>query len=296
LPFWHGADRPQQARYDAMRILILGGSGMLGHALLQAFAPRHDVRATLHQPLERYQQWPLFDSTRAFAGIDVCAPAALAGVLAQFRPEAVVNCVGLVKQRPKGQEALANLEINAAAPHRIALLCRDAGARLIHVSTDCVFSGRKGLYTEADQGDAEDVYGRAKFLGELHEPHCLTLRTSFVGRELAGKLGLLEWFLAQRGPIKGYRRAIFSGLTTLELARIIDMLLTRFPRANGLYHVSSEPIDKYALLKLFQEHFRQPVAIEADDSVVVDRSLDSSRFRRDFDYRPPDWPAMVKEL
>ena len=167
---------------------------------------------------------------------------------------------------------------------------------MIQVSTDCVFSGRKGLYTEADNPDAEDVYGRAKLLGEPNAPHCLTLRTSFVGRELAGKLGLLEWFLAQSGAIKGFRRAIFSGFTTTELARIIEMLLTRFPKASGLYHVSSEPIDKYSLLKLFRERFHQPVTIEADDRVAVDRSLDSSRFRRDFDYRPPDWPAMAREL
>jgi dTDP-4-dehydrorhamnose reductase len=279
-----------------MRILILGGSGMLGHALLQALQPRHDVRATLHHPIERYRPCPLFQESNSFGGIDICSPGALAPVLDRFQPEAVINCVGLVKQREEAGDALANLEINAAAPHRIARLCGDAGIRLIHVSTDCVFSGRKGMYTEADAADAEDLYGRAKFLGELHAPHCLTLRTSFVGRELSSKLGLLEWFLAQSGSIKGFRRAIFSGFTTIELSRVIEMLLTKFPDAGGLYHVSSEPIDKYSLLGLFQAHFRRPVTIDGDESVAIDRSLDSSLFRRDFHYRPPDWPAMVKEL
>ncbi len=279
-----------------MRILILGGSGMLGHALLKALAPRHDVRVTLHHPLEHYRQWPLFHETNSFSGVDVRAPANLAPALIQFRPQAVVNCVGLVKQSPVAGDVLANLEINAAAPHRIAGLCRDTGARLIHVSTDCVFSGRKGMYTETDNPDAEDLYGRAKLLGEPDAPHCLTLRTSFVGRELSGKLGLLEWFLGQTGSIKGFRRAIFSGFTTLEMSRIVEMLLTKFPEASGLYHVSSEPIDKYSLLKLFQDHFRRPLTINGDDSLAIDRSLDSTRFRCDFHYRPPDWPAMVQEL
>ena len=279
-----------------MRILILGGSGMLGHALLETLQARHEVRATLHRPIECYRQWPLFHHGNSFGGIDLRSPAELERVLEQFQPEAVVNCAGLVKQRDDAKDTLMNLEINATAPHRIAGLCRDAGARLIHLSTDCVFSGRKGMYAENDNADAEDIYGRAKLLGEPGGPHSLTLRTSFVGRELSRKLGLLEWFLAQRGPIRGFRRAIFSGFTTLELSRVIEMLLTRFPDASGLYHVSSEPIDKYTLLKLLQDHFRQPVTITGDDSIVIDRSLDSSRFRHNFQYRPPEWPAMVDEL
>jgi dTDP-4-dehydrorhamnose reductase len=279
-----------------MRILVLGGSGMLGHALLKTLQARHDVRATLHRPVEHYRQWSLFHEGNSFGAVDLRSPAMLVRVLDQFQPEVVVNCAGLVKQREGAKDALANLEINAVAPHRIAGLCRDAGARLIHLSTDCVFSGRKGMYSEKDNADAEDLYGRAKLLGELDAPHCLTLRTSFVGRELSHKLGLLEWFLAQSGPIRGYRRAIFSGFTTLEMSRIIEMLLTEFPDASGLYHVSSEPIDKYTLLRLFQDHFRRPVTITSDDSIAIDRSLDSSRFRRSFQYEPPEWPAMVQEL
>ena len=279
-----------------MRILILGGSGMLGHALLKTLQARHDVRVTLHRSTEYYRQWSLFHDGNSFGAVDLRSPARLAQVLDQFRPEAVVNCAGLVKQREDAKDALMNLEINTTAPHRIADLCRDVGARLIHLSTDCVFSGRKGMYTEEDNADAEDLYGRAKFLGEPDAPHCLTLRTSFVGRELARKLGLLEWFLAQSGPIRGFRRAIFSGFTTLEMSRVIEMLLTEFPDASGLYHVSSEPIDKYTLLKLFQDHFRRPVTITEDDSVAIDRSLDSSRFRRTFQYRPPEWPVMVEKL
>jgi dTDP-4-dehydrorhamnose reductase len=278
-----------------MQILILGGSGMLGHALLHTLTPRHDVRVTLHRPLAHYAQWPQFQPANSFDAVDVRRPESLALALAKFRPQAVVNCIGLVKQRHDA-DVLEHLEINAVAPHCIAKLCREASARLIHISTDCVFSGRRGMYTEDDNADAEDFYGRAKYLGEVAAPHGLTLRTSFIGRELSGRLGLLEWFLAQRGPVKGFRRAIFSGLTSLELARVIERLLTQFPTACGLYHVSSEPIDKYTLLNLLRDHFGVATKIESDDAMVIDRSLDSSRFREQFGYRPPAWPAMVQEL
>jgi dTDP-4-dehydrorhamnose reductase len=279
-----------------MRILILGGSGMLGHMLLKTLQPCHDARVTLRHSLEHYRQWPLFRAANSFGDVDVRSPASLVQAISQFRPEAVVNCIGLVKQQGHADDVLENLEINAAAPHRIAKLCRNAESRLIHISTDGVFSGRRGMYTEEDIADAEDLQGRAKHLGELDEPHCMTLRTSIVGRELARRSGLLEWFLAQNRPVKGFKRAVFSGLTTIELSRAIEMLLTKFPKACGLYHVSSEPIDKFTLLHLFRDHFGVKIDILRDEEIVIDRSLNSSRFRREFDYRPPPWPVMVKDL
>jgi len=201
-----------------------------------------------------------------------------------------------VKQRPDAEEAIQNLEINALLPHRLALLCRSIGAHLVHVSSDCVFSGRKGNYTETDPPDADDLYGRTKVLGEVHAANCVTLRTSFIGKELSRKTALLEWFLSQTGSIRGFRKAIFSGFTTIEMARIIEMLLTRFPGAAGLYHVSSEPISKFDLLGLVKERLGLAVEIAPYDGFVCDRSLDSTRFRREFGYRPPDWPTMVEEL
>ena len=279
-----------------MRILILGGDGMLGHQLLASLSPRHDVRVTLRQPLERYAAFGLFGPQNAYGGVELRTTDALLPVLAAFRPEAVINAVGIVKQRPAADEVVPSLEINALLPHRLALACRDAGARLVHMSTDCVFSGRKGNYVETDPDDADDLYGRTKYLGEVHAPNCITLRTSIIGRELARKASLLEWFLAQRGSIRGFRKAIFSGFTTLEMARIIEMLLTRFPRASGLYHVSSEPITKYDLLGLIRQRLGLAIDIQPYDDFVCDRSLDSTRFRSEFSYKPPDWPTMVDEL
>lgn len=279
-----------------MRILILGGDGMLGHQLLCWLQPRHEVRCTVRQDLFAYAQYGLFTPANTFAGVDVRSVERLMEVFADFRPEAVVNCVGIVKQRPSAKESIPSLEINALLPHRLAVLCQTAAARLVHLSTDCVFSGKEGNYLETDPSDAEDLYGKSKFLGEVHDSHCLTLRTSIIGRELSRRKSLLEWFLAQQGTIRGFRRAIYSGFTTLEMSRIIETMLTRYPLASGVYHVSSDPINKFDLLRLFRDKLGHQIEILPDETFVCDRSLDSSRFREEFSYRPPAWETMVAEL
>lgn len=279
-----------------MKILVLGGDGMFGHQFYKLLRDRHDVRVTLRQDFGAYAGYGLFDRERAYTGIDVRSSDRLAEVLADFRPEAVVNGVGIVKQRHSARESIPSLEINALLPHRLAELTRLGGARLVHLSTDCVFSGRQGMYRETDVSDAQDLYGRSKYLGEVSESHTLTLRTSIIGPELSRKTSLLEWVLAQRGQVRGFRHAIFSGLTTLELSRVIERLLVEYPRASGLYQVSSEPINKYDLLRLIQRAYRLPIEVWPDDQFVIDRSLDSARFRQDFGYTPPTWPQMVEEI
>jgi dTDP-4-dehydrorhamnose reductase len=279
-----------------VRILILGGDGMLGHQLLNYLAARHETRVTLHQDLSSYASLGLFHHGNTYASIDVRSVDRLTEVVADFRPQVVINAIGIVKQRPTSLASLPSLEINSLLPHRLAVLCKAVGARLVHISTDCVFSGRKGNYQENDPSDAEDLYGKSKYLGELHDSHCLTLRTSIIGRELIRKNGLLEWFLSQKTPVKGYRHAIFSGFTTLEIARIIERMLLHYPQASGVYQVSSEPITKYALLLLFREILGHGVEIVPDEVFHCDRSLDSSRFRREFNYSPPSWERMIEEL
>lgn len=280
-----------------MRILILGGDGMLGHQLLRHFRGRHEVRVTLRLGHEAYEAHRLFEPSMTFYGVDATRTEVLLQVLAEFRPQAVVNAVGIVKQRSEAKEVIASLEINSLLPHRLALLCRTIGARLIHVSTDCVFSGRRGHYRETDQPDAEDLYGRTKLLGEVSEAHCLTMRTSMIGPELSRKTGLLEWFLAQRGQtVKGFTKAVFSGFPTVELARIIERVLTDVPTVHGLYHVAARPISKYDLLTLVRDRLRLPIAIERDEMFECDRSLDASRFDRDTGYSPPAWEAMIDNM
>ena len=218
-------------------------------------------------------------------------------VIADFRPEAVVNTIGIVKQRSDAKEVIPSLEINSLLPHRIALACRTFGARLVHLSTDCVFSGRKGNYCETDFSDADDLYGRTKFLGEVSESHCLTLRTSMIGPELSRKTGLLEWFLAQRGQtVKGFTKAIFTGFPTTELARIVEQVLMDVPTIHGVYHVAARPISKYDLLTLIRDRLKLPITIERDSTFECDRSLDATRFHRDTGYSPPPWNVMINDM
>jgi dTDP-4-dehydrorhamnose reductase len=279
-----------------MKILILGGDGMLGHQLFLRLREGFETRVTLRQDFPAYRHLGCFSPEEVYTGIDVRVTDRLLAVLADFRPEYVVNAVGMVKQRPEGHEHIANLEVNALLPHRLGLACRAIDANLIHISTDCVFSGRRGNYTEADQPDPVDVYGYSKLLGEVSGPGVLTLRTSIIGLELMRHTSLIEWFLDQRGPIKGYRQAIFSGFTTRELSRIIERLVTQHAGVMGLYHLASEPISKYDLLVQLRDRLRRDIEITPDDALHCDRSLDSSRFRNTFDYRPPSWDGMLEEL
>ena len=280
-----------------MRILIFGGDGMLGHQLFRHFKERHEVRVTLRLGREAYDAHRLFDQRTAFYGIDARQTDPLLQVMAEFHPETVVNAVGIVKQRSDAKEVIPSLEINSLLPHRLALVCRTVGARLVHLSTDCVFSGRKGNYCEADFADADDVYGRTKFLGEVSEAHCLTLRTSMIGPELSRKTGLLEWFLAQQGrTVQGFTKAIFSGFPTSELARIVERVLVDAPTLHGVYHAAAGPISKCDLLTLIRDRLRLPITIERDSTFECDRSLDASRFHRDTGYSPPAWEAMIDDM
>ncbi len=279
-----------------MRVLVTGGDGMLGHQVFKHLSVRHDVKVTLRQNLSSYQEYGLFDNENSYSGIDVRNLESILDVFADFQPQAVVNCVGIVKQRAVAKESIPSIEINSLLPHRLAVLCKSVSARLIHMSTDCVFSGKKGNYRECDPSDAEDLYGKSKYLGEVIGDNCLTLRTSIIGRELSRKKSLLEWFLNQKGTVKGYKYAIFSGLTTIEMSRIIEIILVNHPTVTGLYHVSSQPISKLDLLLKIKEALRLDTDIIADDSVRIDRSLESALFREKFNYQPPTWNDMIKEL
>jgi len=269
---------------------------MLGHQLLREFSERHDVRVTLRQGFSAYTAAGIFSFANSFADVDVRVTDRLLEVLAQFRPDAVVNAVGIVKQRPNGLDAIPNLEINALLPHRLALICHATGARLVHLSTDCVFSGSRGMYREAERPDPVDIYDHSKLLGEVDGEGAITLRTSMIGLSLNRKTSLIEWFLRQTGSVSGYRNAIYSGLTTKELARVIEKLLVLHPSASGTYHLSSSPISKYDLLVKLRDLLKLHIAIVPDDELRCNRSLDSTRFRREFSYTPPSWSEMLEEL
>ena len=269
---------------------------MLGHQLLRQWAARHEVHVTLRGKAALYGSQPIFRAGAAITDIDVRSTSDVERCIGTTRPEVIINAVGLVKQRSNTDDCTANMQLNSLFPHQLAYLARKAEARLVHFSTDCVFSGRRGMYSEQDLPDAQDLYGRSKLLGETYYRHTLTLRTSIIGRELSRNTGLLEWFLAQRAPVKGYRRAIYSGFTTIEMARIVERLLVASPTASGVWHVSSAPVNKYDLLCLVRQYFKLDTDIAPDDSFVCDRSLDSNRFRSAFGYVPPSWEMMIQEL
>ena len=270
---------------------------MLGHKLVQAFHSDFETWATLRGRTREYERFGLFDADRTIEGIDVNSFDALTAAVERVRPDAIINCVGVIKQLAQARDPIPSLTINSLLPHRLQKLALAAGARLIHFSTDCVFAGTKGMYTEAEPSDAQDLYGRTKFLGETSGPGALTIRSSIIGRELQSASGLVEWFLGNRGGrVKGFRSAVYTGFTTAVMAGIGRSVLLKHPDLQGTMQVSSDPIDKYALLLLIREAFGVEIQVEADDSVVVDRSLDSSLFREKTGFAPPSWREMIEEM
>ena len=239
-----------------MKILILGGTGMLGHRLWINLQKEHEVWVTVRGEHNPFPNLPEFPAEFIRYRVDGMNFDEVARAIASIQPNLVINCIGLIKQmEPIASDPLFSISLNSLLPHRVSLICSVAKIRMIHISTDCVFSGRKGNYTEDDQSDAEDLYGRTKFLGEVQYPNTITLRTSIIGQELKNHLGIIDWFLAQTGTIKGFKRAIYTGFTTQEMSRIIMKYLIPHPEMSGLYHISSEPISKYDLLMLTKEAY-----------------------------------------
>lgn len=279
-----------------LKILVIGGDGMLGHRLFESWKGHHDVIPTLRRERGAYAGLPRDLAAAARYGLDLTALEPLTDLLAELRPDLVVNAAGIVKQRAEAHDALPSLAINSIYPHRLAQLCRLGGARLVHLSTDCVFSGRKGNYTEQDLPDPPDLYGRSKLLGEVEAPGCLTLRTSMIGLELGRKSSLVEWFLAQKGPVRGFTRAIFTGFITAELARAIEHLVTQPEPVEGRWHLAMAPISKFDLLMGLKARLGLALDIERDDAFSCDRSLDASALFARTTYRPPSWEASLDEL
>jgi dTDP-4-dehydrorhamnose reductase len=280
------------------RVLILGATGALGHVMFTRLSGREglEVFGTVRDQ-EQAGRWFSPDLlNKCLGNVNAFNFNSLIHALATVKPEVVVNCIGIVKQSHLAADPVMSISINSLLPHRIAVACRLAGIRLIQMSTDCVFDGVRGNYREEDPPNALDIYGRTKALGEVTSAGYLTVRTSIICHELRGKLGLIEWFLAQEGEVRGFTRAVFSGFPMVTFTRIIEKFLLDKPGLTGLYHISSVPITKYDLLKLVAKQYGKKIEITADDSLKVDRSLDSSSFRKITGFTPPSWPEMVAEM
>jgi len=279
------------------RLLVLGGGGMLGHKLWQLAGDRLETWATVRQVTPALKAAGLGHPDRTIEGIDVRQPGHIDAALEHARPDAVVNCVGIIKQLAAAKDPVESIAINALHPHLLARACAARGIRLIHISTDCVFDGQRGGYREDDPPNATDLYGRSKALGEVGAPGCVTVRTSIIGRELTGTSGLVEWFLSRRkGTADGFARAVFSGFTTTALSGILLRILTDHAQLQGLYHVAAAPIDKHTLLHLLNGAYGAGVAITRRDEPRIDRSLDGARFNVVTGFAPPAWEAMIAEM
>jgi len=279
------------------KVFVLGASGMLGNAVFRLFSNSDGFAATgIIRSSRSLELLPPSLRKSVISNVDLESADNLLRLFEKHQPNVIINCVGLIKQHADANDPLVVLPINSLLPHRLAMLSSVTNARLVHISTDCVFSGAKGMYLESDFSDARDLYGRSKFLGEVDYPNAITLRTSIIGHELDGTQSLVNWFLSQKDSIKGFTRAIFSGLPTVEIARVIRDYVIPNAHLSGLYHVSADPISKYDLLKIIADVYKKTISIEPDESFIIDRSLDSSRFRKATGFKPRPWLDLVNSM
>lgn len=278
-----------------MNVLVLGASGMLGNVVFRLLSEETGWRVfgTIRSETDR-SYFSSVASDRLLQGVDAGNFDSIVRAYNIACPDIVINCIGLIKQLADAEDPLEAIPINSLLPHRLAKLCEAFSARLIHISTDCVFSGDKGMYREEDYADARDLYGRTKLLGEVDYGPTVTVRTSIIGPELKGARGLLAWFLSQSGRCPGFTRAIFSGIPTIVLAYIIrDVFI---PRADlhGLFHVASKPISKFDLLSLISEIYGKKIKIVPTCDLVIDRSLDPTKLEFKTGYVVAEWPELIK--
>lgn len=259
---------------------------MLGHLLYSELKKNHQTWGTV-----RNKKWDkdLLD------GYDIDDLEKVENLINSKKPDFVINCIGIIKQLKASEDKIISLEVNSLWPHKLASICERHNAKMIHFSTDCVFAGIKGNYLESDVADARDTYGLTKYMGEVDYPHTLTLRTSIIGHELISKISLVDWFLSQDRECKGFSKAIFSGFPTIVMARFLENhVFKKF--VSGVYNFSSEPINKYELLKLIAKEYHKDIKINPSEELIIDRSLNSDKLRKITGFTPPSWPEMIKEM
>ncbi|MCU0239129.1 MAG: SDR family oxidoreductase [Pyrinomonadaceae bacterium] len=278
-----------------MKVLIFGGNGMLGHKLVQSWQNEFDVYTTIRKSFAELEHLQIFERNKTFDNVEVTNFDLVAKIIDEVKPNAIVNAVGIIKQLPTSKNIVKALEINSIFPHKLAEISQAKNIRFITISTDCVFNGKKGNYTEDDISDAEDVYGKSKYLGEVTGENCLTIRTSIIGREIGTSHSLVDWFLSNEGKqVKGFTKAIYTGFPTVVLAEIIADILKNQPNLSGLYQISSNLIDKFSLLKIVREAYNANIEIESDADFQIDRSLNCDKFKNATGFKPKSWEVMIR--
>jgi dTDP-4-dehydrorhamnose reductase len=279
------------------KVLILGASGLIGSGLFQHLSTQAGLQVVgTVRSKNLIECFPKRLRKNLLSGVDVMEGVKTLNLISRLHPNILINCVGLTKHLPVGNDPLAAIPLNAYLPHYLAAHCKKEGVRLIHISSDCVFSGAKGGYRESDIPDATDIYGKSKALGEVDDGRALTLRTSTIGHELASAHGLLNWFLSQADQCYGFKKAVFSGVPTVELARIISDFVIPSPNLVGLYHVAGKRISKYSLLEMIASEYDKNIKIIPDNRFIIDRSLDGRKFSKAVGYKPPSWPKLIKMM
>lgn len=259
---------------------------MLGHVLYSELKKNHTVWGTV-----RSNKW----NPELLSGYEVNDLDKIEKLISEIKPDFVINCIGIIKQLKESKNKIVSIEVNSLWPHQLAEICENHKAQMIHFSTDCVFSGLKGNYFETDLADSRDIYGLSKYMGEVDYPHTLTLRTSIIGHELDTNVSLVDWFLSQSLECKGFTKAVYSGFPTIEVARFLnEYVFNDF--ASGIYQFSSEPINKYELLKLIAETYHKSITINPSDEIKIDRSLNSDRLRTRYSFIPESWPLMISKM
>jgi dTDP-4-dehydrorhamnose reductase len=284
-------------RSQKHRVLVLGATGMLGSTLFRALSKDEslDTFGAIRSATGKKHFMPELHRN-LISNVHLEGEHGPLKALMTAKPDVVINCAGIIKQIPNSKDHIESLAINSSLPHRLAQYSGLVGARLIHFSTDCVFSGNCGQYKEEDVPDAQDLYGRTKYLGEVDYDNAVTLRTSIIGHELASSRSLIDWFLSESHTVKGFRNAIFSGLPTIEVARIVRDFVIPNPKLHGLYHLSAEPINKFDLLNLVAQVYQKHITVTPDEELIIDRSLNSDRFRAATGYSPKAWPDLIKAM
>ncbi len=281
-----------------MKILILGVKGMLGHTLFYYFSKikNYAVYATERGTKDLNRFFPEMMLQKVIYNVNADDIQTVQKTVKMIKPDVVINCIGIIKQLKEAKDPIISIKINSIFPHQLAEICTKYNYRMIHLSTDCIFSGKQGYYKEEDVADANDLYGRTKYLGEVDYPNSITLRTSIIGHELSTKYGLVEWFLSQNDKVIGFTRAYFSGFPTIEIANILHKFIIPNEHISGVYNVSSNKISKYDLLRLIAVRYGKNIKIEADNNIEIDRSLDSKKFKEITGYKPPEWRELIDKM
>ncbi|HCH4264048.1 dTDP-4-dehydrorhamnose reductase family protein [Vibrio parahaemolyticus] len=276
-----------------MKVLVIGATGMLGYSIFSNLSElsNFDVYGTVRNVKGLESFFPLTD--KLIPNVDVKDFATLEKAVFGVKPDVVINCIGLIKQHDVSKQHVEAIEINALLPHKIAQLCDSIQARLVHFSTDCVFDGKTGSYLESDLPTATDLYGKSKCLGEVDYGKHVTLRTSIIGHELKSSVSLIDWFLSQEGSVKGFSKALFSGLPTVYVAKVLADYVLPNPSLSGLYQLSVDPIDKFSLISKVADVYSKHIEIEKFEDFVMDRSLNSTKFREETGFVAPSWDELV---